>query len=205
MSVNVCGVACEWLNCHALVEMLFLGDMSSFGWPSDRLCDFGWHQWMRDVMTNLSVHFKGKFDALVSIKIQIKGHSNLNVYFTFFRIQQNKNQVDRPARRRLTGQPEQHWQDKSKKNFTHKIHKSCSLVRSNAEPVSKNRLNSISCGVPARVHWHALTFEALCTWLRSFWCVLCHTHGCSLSVTEPVWLLLCVLCHSIVIRRDMLS
>ena len=74
-------------------------------------------------MTNLSVHFKGKLDALVSMKIQIKGHSNLNVYFTLFRIQQNKNQVDRPARRRLTGQPEQHWQDKSKKNLTH-MHKS---------------------------------------------------------------------------------
>ena len=76
-------------------------------------------------MTNLSVHFKGKFDALVCIKIQIKGHSNLNVYFTFFRIQQNKNQVDRPARRRLTGQPEQHCQagQKHKKNFTH-MHKS---------------------------------------------------------------------------------
>ena len=120
-------------------------------------------------MTNLAVHFKGKLDALVSMKIQIKGHSNLNVYFTFFRIQQNKNQVDRPARRRPTGQPEQHCQagQKQKTLHTHACQCTytnlCSLVRSNAEPVSKNRLNSISCCVLARVHWHALTFEALCT------------------------------------------
>ena len=206
MSGNVCGVACEWLNCHALVEMLFLGDMSSFGWPSDRLCDFGWHQWTRGVMTNLSVHFKGKFDALVSMKIQIKGHSNLNVYFTFFCIQQNKNQVDRPARRRLTGQPEQHWQNKSKKTFTHMHVHTQVFVRSCA--VTPNRFQKIDWtayhAVSLRVSIGTRCLLKHCVHVRSFWCVLCHTHGCSLSVTEPVWLLLCVLCHSIVIRRDML-
>jgi len=49
-------------------------------------------------MTNLAVHFKGKLDALVSMKIQIKGQSNLNDYFTFFRIQQNTIKwTDRPG------------------------------------------------------------------------------------------------------------
>ena len=49
-------------------------------------------------MTNLAVHFKGKLDALVNMKIQIKGHSNLNDYFTFFRIQQNTIKwTDRPG------------------------------------------------------------------------------------------------------------
>ena len=77
-------------------------------------------------MTNLAVHFKGKLDALVSMKIQIKGHSNFNDYFTFFRTQQNTiSGPTGPAPGRLTSRSHQAAMDKSKKNFTHTgMHKS---------------------------------------------------------------------------------
>ena len=144
-------------------------------------------------MTNLAVHFKGKLDALVSVKIQIKGHSNLNDYFTFFRIQQNTIKwTDRPP---PASQPEPPGRTKATTK-KHTCTNLCALVRSNAEPVS-----TASHAVSLHVSIGTRSLLKHCVDARSFWCVLCHPvfvgdRACLVATLRS--------CHSIVIQRDML-